>query len=338
MDNHTQYSGFAGVDLAKKVMQIHFVTEDGEITDKSTKRAEFLDFFRNRGKCLIGMEACGSSQDWARKLEAMGHEVHLMSPKAVKPFVSGQKNGISKAMFNGVRRVPVKSTEIRDLQTLRRIRSQVTKDKVKEINHVRGLLAEYGIVMGKSLKAFNKDISSALESLKERGDVSPLVAEELRTTVEAIKTKIKRQKKLDQEIEQLARGCKSYENFLKTPGVGPVTAAMLCVLLCDPSIFANGRQFAAYIGLAPRSRGSGGKNYVIGIPSKFNCDCESRAVFVECAQAIARCKNKSPWVEGILRRKPKKVALIAIANKLARQVWAMANKGESFKQMEILTA
>ena len=203
MDNHTQYLGFAGVDLAKKVMQIHFVTEDGEITDKSAKRAEFLDFFRNRGKCLIGMEACGSSQDWARKLEAMGHEVHLMSPKAVKPFVSGQKNdhndaiGIYKAMFNGVRRVPVKSTEIRDLQTLRRIRSQVTKDKVKEINHVRGLLAEYGIVMGKSLNAFNKDISSALEILTERGDVSPLVAEELRTTVEAIKAKIERQKKLD---------------------------------------------------------------------------------------------------------------------------------------------
>ena len=183
MDNHTQYSGFAGVDLAKKVMQIHFVTGDGEITDKQVKRAEFLDFFRNRTKCLIGMEACGASQDWARKLEAMGHEVHLMSPKAVKPFVSGQKNdyndaiGIYKAMFNGVRRVPVKSTEIRDLQTLRRIRSQVTKDKVKEINHVRGLLTEYGIVMGKSITAFNKGISSALESLKERGDVSPLVAD-----------------------------------------------------------------------------------------------------------------------------------------------------------------
>ena len=240
MDNHTQYSGFAGVDLAKKVMQIHFVTGDGEITDKQVKRAEFLDFFRNRTKCLIGMEACGASQDWARKLEAMGHEVHLMSPKAVKPFVSGQKNdyndaiGIYKAMFNGVRRVPVKSTEIRDLQTLRRIRSQVTKDKVKEINHVRGLLAEYGIVMGKSITAFNKGISSALESLKERGDVSPLVAEELQTTVESIKTKIERQKRLDREIEQLARGCKNYENFLKTPGVGPFTAAMLCVLLCDP--------------------------------------------------------------------------------------------------------
>ena len=150
----------------------------------------------------------------------MGHEVHLMSPKAVKPFVSDQKNdyndaiGIYKAMFNGVRRVPVKSTEIRDLQTLRRIRSQVTKDKVKEINHVRGLLAEFGIVMGKSLNAFNKDISSALEILTERGDVSPLVAEELRTTVEAIKAKIERQKKLDREIEQLARGCKNYENFL----------------------------------------------------------------------------------------------------------------------------
>lgn len=204
-------------------MQIHFVTGDGEITDKQVKRAEFLDFFRNRTKCLIGMEACGASQDWARKLEAMGHEVHLMSPKAVKPFVSGQKNdyndaiGIYKAMFNGVRRVPVKSTEIRDLQTLRRIRSQVTKDKVKEINHVRGLLAEYGIVLGKSITAFNKGISSALESLKERGDVSPLVAEELRTTVESIKTKIERQKRLDREIEQLARGCKTMRIFSKLP-------------------------------------------------------------------------------------------------------------------------
>ena len=223
MDNHTQYSGFAGVDLAKKVMQIHFVTEDGEVIDKPVKRAEFLDFFRNRSKCLIGMEACGSSQDWARKLEAMGHEVHLMSPKAVKPFVSGQKNdhndaiGIYKAMFNGVRRVPVKPAEIRDLQTLRRIRSQVTKDKVKEINHVRGLLAEYGIVMGKSLNAFKKDISSALEILKERGDVFPLVAEELRTTVEAIKAKIERQKKLDQEIEQLARAAKTMRIFSKLP-------------------------------------------------------------------------------------------------------------------------
>ncbi len=123
-------------------MQIHFVTGDGEITDKPVKRAEFLDFFRNRSKCLIGIEACGSSQDWARKLDAMGHEVHLMLPKAVKPFVSGQKNdhndaiGIYKAIFNGVRRVPVKSTEIRDLQTLRRIRSQVTKDRVKETSRI----------------------------------------------------------------------------------------------------------------------------------------------------------------------------------------------------------
>ena len=192
--------------------------------------------------------------------------------------------------------------------------------------------------MGRSVAAFNKGISSALVNLKERGGVSPLVAEELRTTVESIKTKTERQKRLDREIEQLARGCKNYENFLKTPGVGPFTAAMLCVLLCDPDIFANGRQFAAYIGLAPRSRGSGGKNVVIGIPSKFNCDSESRAVFVECAQALTRYKNKSPWIEGILRRKPKKVAVIAIANKLARQVWAMANKGESFKQMTILTA
>ena len=100
MDNHTQYSGFAGVDLAKKVMQIHFVTGDGEITDKSAKRAEFLDFFRNRTKCLIGMEACGASQDWARKLEAMGHEVHLMSPKAVKPFVSGQTGRTHQKLSN----------------------------------------------------------------------------------------------------------------------------------------------------------------------------------------------------------------------------------------------
>lgn len=135
----------------------------------------------------------------------------------------------------------------------------------------------------------------------------------------------------------MARGCKTMRIFSKLPeSVHSRRQCSAYYFVTRP--FCKWPPIAAYIGLAPRSRGSGGKNFIIGIPSKFNCDSESRAVFVECAQALARYKNKSPWVDGILRRKPKKVAVIAIANKLARQVWAMANKGESFKQMTILTA
>ena len=145
-------------------------------------------------------------------------------------------------------------------------------------------------------------------------------------------------KELETNIESIAKTLKHYDLFQSALGVGPITAATMLVLLCNPEVFKNGREFAAYIGLAPKSSGSDGKNFVTHIPKKCECNNDVRALLVQCAHSICRCKHKSDWVSSILARKPKKVAIIAIANKLARQLWIMAKKGEKFEKRFILAA
>jgi len=343
MRDTTAFSCVIGIDIAKVVMQLHFITKDGLVDNKTLKRREFLDWFRNREACLIGMEACGGSQFWARELKKLGHTVVLMPAKAVKPYVSGMKNdrndakGIFQALICGVREVAVKNEAQRDLAALLTIREKLTREKTSGINHVRGILLEYGIAMSRSVSAFFRGISTALEALELQGDVSPFVIEELRQTAEEIKLKIKRLDALEKEIKALAKRCKDFDRFQTAPGVGLVTAATMCVLLADAGIFKNGRQFAAYLGLAPMSFGSGGHNIVTSIPS-HRCNKRVRTLMVQCAHAICQCKIRSPWVDKILRSKPKKVAVIAIANRLARQLWAMASKGEKWERRLVLAA
>lgn len=343
MRDITAFAYVIGIDIAKVVMQLHFITKDGAIDNKTLKRKEFLDWFRNREACLIGMEACGGSQYWARELKKLGHTVILMPAKAVKPYVSGMKNdrndakGILHALINGVRQVAVKSEAQRDLATLLTIRNKLTQEKTSGINHVRGILLEYGVVMSRSVPAFKKGYAKAFEALEKQGNVSPIVIEQLRQTVEEILMKIERIKSLDKEIKTLAKSCKSFDRFITAPGVGLITAATMCVLLADAVIFKNGRQFAAYLGLAPMSFGSGGHNFVTSIP-RNRCNKRVRALMVQCAHAICKSNIRSPWVDKILRSKPKKVAVIAIANRLARQLWAMAFKGEKWKPRLVLAA
>lgn len=144
--------------------------------------------------------------------------------------------------------------------------------------------------------------------------------------------------KSSKAVSKIASENKNYDLFRSAPGVGPITAAMMVVLLCNPTVFKNGRDFAAYLGLAPMSFGSGGRNQVTGIPSKYRCHNEARSLLVQCAHSITRLKYKSDWVASILSRKPKKVAIIAIANKLARQLWVMAKKGDKFEKRLVLAA
>ncbi len=343
MRDITAFAYVIGIDIAKLVMQLHLITKDGVIDNKTLKRKEFLDWFRNREACLIGMEACGGSQYWARELNKLGHTVILMPAKAVKPYVSGMKNdrndakGILHALINEVRQVAVKNEAQRDLATLLTIRTKLTEEKISGINHVRGILLEYGIAMNRSVSAFVKGFAKALETLEMQGDVSPFVIEELRQTAEEIKLKIKRLDALEKELKTLSKRCKDFDRFQTAPGVGLITAATMCVLLADASIFKNGRQFAAYLGLAPMSFGSGGHNFVTSIP-RHRCNKRVRALMVQCAHAICQSKIRSPWVDKILRSKPKKVAVIAIANRLARQLWAMASKGEKWERRLVLAA
>lgn len=344
MTNNIQFSSVCGIDIAKSVMQVYKVTSDGVVSNKAVKRADFLNEFRNIPPALIGMEACGGSQHWARELQSLGHTVHLMPPKLVKPYVTGLKNdkndarGIYKALEMSVREVPVKSAAIRDLALLQTMRTKRQREKIAKINHIRGILTEYGLVMGKSINAFLAKAGSLIVQLKERADVSPYIVSELTALFREVKEAMEKIKELETNIDSIAKTLKQYDLFRSAPGVGPITAATMLVLLCNPAVFKNGREFVAYIGLAPKSSGSGGKNFVTHIPKKCECNNDVRALLVQCAHSICRCKHKSDWVSSILARKPKKVAIIAIANKLARQLWIMAKKGEKFEKRFILAA
>ena len=328
-------SDVVGIDIAKNVFQVYTVSKDGEVINKQIKRRDFLASFRNRPPLVIGMEACGGSQHWARELQKLGHEVRLMPPKAVKPFVTGMKNdrndarGIYQAVLAGVRRVAVKTANEQSLDTLITMRLSLVKEKVRKVNHIRGLLMEYGMVMPKSVKWFLDTVDEKINDLSELGEVSDFVIDQFRELVKEVEHLIDREKEISRQIEIVAKQCKNYQRFLEVDGVGKVTAAKLCVLLADPSIFKNGRQFAAYIGLVPMSYGSGGHNVTTSIP-RINCDRYSRSLLCECAHSIDRNKKPGSWAFKIRGRKPPKVAVIAIANRLARRLWAMAAKGEKW--------
>ena len=339
----TQFHDFTfiiGIDIAKSVFQCYsFNTQTGEIVNEQVKRDLLLEHFANSGKCLIGMESCGSSQYWARKLQEQGHTVRLMDGKLVKPFVVHNKSdkadaeGIFNALMQGVRTVAVKNKTERDIQTLLTMRAKLVEQRTANINHIRGLLAEYGQVMPISAVQFDKKVDECINNLE--GDAVQLVIDTMRDTVKQIREANRRLSNMQREISRLAHETKHARHLLSVPGVGPVIMAHMCVLLADPSVFASGRQFAAYLGLVPMHTGSGGKTVNTSIPGR--CDRRLRALLVEGAQAVARMKNPADWVKKILVRKPKKVALIAIANRMARQCWAVAFKDQYWRRTPVGT-
>lgn len=341
MANLTQFRDFTfivGIDIAKNVFQVFSCNcQTGEISNEQVSRNQLLEDFANVGKCLIGMEACGSSQYWARKLIVLGHEVRLIDAKLVKPFVFHNKSdkadaeGIFNALIQGVRTVAVKNEIERDIQTLLTMRAKLVEQRTANINHVRGLLAEYGMVMPKNVAQFDKHVDNCINALE--GDAVRLVIDALRDTVRAIRAADERLFVLKQEITKLVQTTKHAKHLLSVPGVGNVIMAYMCVLLCAPSVFSSGRQFAAYLGLVPVHTGSGGKTLNTRIPGR--CDKRLRDLMVQAAQSVARSRFPVPWVKTILAKKPKKVASIAIANRMARQCWAVASKGQDWRRTPI---
>ena len=341
MSNHSDTFATVGIDIAKNVFQVYACnSQTGEITNESVRRNQLLKLFENRKPCLIGMEACGGSQYWARELTKLGHAVRLMDGKLVKPFVSRNKSdradaeGIHAALAAGVRTVAVRDGTECDIHTLLTMRQRLVNERMTNINHVRGLLLEYGVAIDKSTSRFDKQVDEGINGLE--GRVSQLVVEQLRATVSGIRSGSRRIADLTAGIANLARRTKHANNLLTVPGVGVVTMAYMSVLLADPKVYESARQFAAFLGLVPMHWGSGGKTITTHIPGR--CNKRLRALLVECANAVARSRKKTPWVEKILKSKPRKVALIAIANRIARQCWAVADKSQPWRMITPATA
>jgi len=325
-----------GVDIAKNVMQMHWVEPGtGEVINRSIKRAAFLEHFANRAPCLIGMEACGGSQHWARRLIEMGHQVKLVPAKFAKAFNIGNKNDAADARAIWMatqmpsKSVAVKTEAQQAVLALHRMRQQKIKFRTMQINSLRGLLTEYGEVMGKSRAALDKAIPHVLARLADR--LPAMLIESLREQWHDLEN-------LDRQIADIERrllnwmkennACKA---IAEIPGVGLLTATAAVATMGDAKSFRSGREFAAWLGLVPAQTGTGGKVQLLGISKRG--DTYLRTLLVHGARSVLHhAKEPSEWLKQISLRRPSNVVAVALANKMARTIWAILVHGRAYER------
>lgn len=328
-----------GIDLAKQVFQLHGVDhQEKTVLRKQLRRNQVLSYFAQLPPCLIGMEACGSSHYWARELQKQGHTVKLMAPQFVKPYVKGNKNDANdaEAICEAVARpnmrfVAVKTIEQQDIQAVHRIRSTLVQQRTAKVNQIRGLLAEYGIVVDRRVEKLRK----ALPLLLEDGENG--LSFDFRALLQSLQQDLialdDRTTEMDKTIRQLASSNAAAKRLQQIPGIGPITATALVCAIGDGKQFKRGRDLAAWLGLTPRQHSSGGKECLLGISKRG--DAYLRTLLIHGARAVLKVANKkedprSRWLQGLCSRRNKNIAAVALANKNARIVWALLTKETDF--------
>ena len=336
-----------GLDIAKSVFQVHGIdAEDRVIIRRQLKRRYVLAFFEKLPPCLVGIEACASSHYWSRELRALGHSVRLMPPTYVKPYVKRQKNdaadaeAICEAVTRATMRfVATKTPEQQSCLTLHRTRHLFVRQQTAVINVIRAHLAEFGIVA----PVGRKGVEELLDVVADPSDKR--VPEVARTCLAALGVQLRRLKEQILEFDRLIlawhRSNEASRRLDAIPGVGPVLATALVASIADPKAFRSGRNFSAWIGLVPKQHSSGGKDRLGGISKQG--DRYLRSLFMAGALAVIRYAKihgtkHRPWLTALLARRPTKVAAIALANKIARMVWAMMARGERYKEPVALAA
>ena len=317
-----------GVDTAKRVFQLHWVdVETGEMLDLRLTRAKFLEHFANRAPCLVGMEACSGAQHWARRLLALDHEVRLLPAKMVRPFVGGNKDDVHDARAiwaavqqPGVKTVAVKSEEQQAVLALHRMRQQLVKFRTAQINGLRGLLTEYGEVMPRGRAGMKRDMAGALERVSER--LPAMVIDTLREQWARVPELDAEVDKIERRLAVWHRQTASSQRIAAIPGVGLLSATAAVATMGDPTVFRSGREFAAWLGLVPRHIGTGGRVRMLGISKRG--DAYLRTLLIHGARsALAREKAPSAWQRRLAKPRPSNVVAIALANKIARTIWAL---------------
>lgn len=329
-----------GIDLAKSVFQVHGVNAQGEVVLRQRlNRAKLLPFFAKLPACLIGMETCASANHWARQLIALGHEVRLMPPQYVKPYVKRSKNDASdaEAICEAVTRptmrfVGVKSPEQQGVLVLHRTRLILSRQRTQIGNAVRAHLAEFGIVapVGRlgldRLFAVIADPSDIRVPAAARTCLAMLVDQYQLVVAHLLET--------DRAIRADSRATEIGKRLQEIPGVGPLVASALVATVPDASVFKSGRSLSAWLGLVPRQHSSGGKERLGGI-TKAGDTYLRRMLFVGAMAVIRfaeRHGTKRPWLLTLLARRSPRLAAIALANKIARTAWALMISGERYKE------
>ena len=329
-----------GFDIAKNLFQVHGVDARGRVVlRKRLPRAQVLAFFANLPRCLIGLEAGGGAHYWARELQALGHDARLMPPQYVKPYVKTNKHDAADAAAcceavqrPSMRFVPVKSTAQQATCMLHRVRDQLVGQRTATINALRGHLTELGIVAAQR-QAGLRQLLAALGELEEER-IPPLAREILQTLATHLRDLEAKIAALDRRLVALTRNDPICRALCAVPGVGPVIATAVAAIVPDATSFRSGRHLAAWLGLVPRQHATGGKERPLGLSKRG--DAYLRRQLVHGARALVkvspgRTGKLWSWINGLRARRPFNVVVAAVANKLARILWAMLSRGEPYR-------
>jgi len=328
-----------GIDLAKNVFQVHGVdASDKPVLKKQFRRGQVIEFFGKLPPCLVGMEACATSHQWARELKKLGHDVRLMPPSYVKAYVKRGKNDAADAaaICEAVRRpsmryVPIKSTEQQSALMLHRTRDLLIRQRTQLINAIRAHLAELGLVAQKGREGLQQLMRTAADAHDEAlPSDARFACQAIVAQLQAVQMQIAG---LDKRMHQAHRANPASKRLETIPGFGVIVSTAVVATMTDPKAFKTGREFAAWIGLVPRQNSTGGKDR-LGSISKQGDRYLRRLLVLGALSVVRRARtrpDKYPWAVAMLGRRPAKVVAVALANKMARIAWAILAKGETYR-------
>lgn len=329
-----------GLDIAKSVFQVHGVDAEGRVVvQRRLTRAKLIPFFEKLPRCRVGIEACATAHHWGRRLTELGHEVKLMPPSYVKPYLKRQKNDAAdaEAICEAVTRpsmrfVEVKTAEQQSVLVLHRTRMTLMRHRIELSNTIRAHMAEFGLVAPVGRLGLQSLIGIA------RDDGDPRVPESARLCLKMLAEQLdlvnRQALENDRCILASARATEVGRRLMSVPGVGPVLASAIVASVPDPHAFRSGRNLAAWIGLVPKQNSSGGKERLGGITKQGNRYL--RQLLVVGALAVIRHAErygaKRPWLLQLMARRTTKVAAVAMANKMARMIWAIMTSGQAYRE------
>ena len=348
-----------GIDLAKSVLQVHGVNEQGKVViRKQLRRRQVMTFFAQRTPCLVGMEACGGAHEWARRLARLGYTVKLMAPQFVKPYVKANKNDAAdaEAICEAVSRpnmrfVPIKTPDQQAILALHRARQGFVRQRTAQGNQIRGLLAEYGVTIPVGIRNIRKCLPEILED--GENTLPGMFRHLLRQLGEHLTTLDRLVSEMDQQIQAWHRTNEASQRLTKIAGVGPITATAVVASVGDARNFSSGRQLAAWLGLVPRQHSTGGKSLLLGISKRG--DCYLRTLLIHGARAVIRCAGAKRkvgavqsatgastqcrnWIQSVVSRRGTNVAAVALANKNARVIWALLAHDRHYQSSYLVSA
>jgi transposase len=336
-----------GLDLAKRVFQVHGVDAVGQvIVRRKLRREEVAGFFAALPPCLVGMEACSTAHHWARLIAASGHQVRLIPPAYVKPYVRRNKTDAADAEAiceavgrPGMRFAAVKSAEQQAALLHHRTRDLLVRQRTMLINALRGHLGEFGIIA----PAGRHHVADLVNLLQDAGDAElpALAREALRSLIAGLQNLDERIKSIEAVIVRENKASAAARRLATIPGIGPITASAIAATIADPSAFKSGRDLAAWIGLTPRQHSSGGKQKLGGV-SKQGDRYLRRLLTVGATAVMRRIAGKtdglSTWIKQLLERRPFRLVSLALANKMARIAWAVMMRQENYRTPNVAAA